>query len=303
MMRQFYISDGKILAGAGEQCPVFLYISPDENERKYLVELLKIDEHTLISSLDPDEMARLEFEPEHTAMIIKQPKHYSPKDNFLFRVLSIGIFAFADKLIIVLGEDLPLFEGRRVTRVTSFPDLILKIIARSIYNFEDHLKVINACSDQLEKEINTAMENRHLLNLFTLEKSLVYYINAISSNKRVIEKIKVNAGRMTFNKENVELLDDIEIENSQCFEQAQVYSQVLSGLMDARASIVSNNLNVLMKTLNIIMVAIMLPSLWLSIFSMNVPIPFQQDWRIFWFIIFIAAVFTYFMIRFFRNKR
>ena len=98
------------------------------------------------------------------------------------------------------------------------------------------------------------MENRYLLNLFTLEKSLVYYLNAINSNGMVIEKIRHNAAKIGFSQESLELLDDIIIENDQCLKQAEIYSNILTGLMDARGSIVSNNLNVLMKTLNIITV-------------------------------------------------
>jgi magnesium transporter len=185
-----------------------------------------------------------------------------------------------------------LFEGKGFAKVNAIPELALKIIFRSIFHFEEHLKVINMCSEDLEKEINKAMENKTLLNLFTLEKSLVYYLNAIGSNGRVIERIRANSGRLGLTTENMGLLDDIAIENSQCLEQAQIYSAVLSGLMDARVSVVSNNLNVLMKTLNIVMVALMGPTLLVSIFSMNLPIPFSHHPRTFWFVLALSAVIT-----------
>ena len=132
-------------------------------------------------------------------------------------------------------------------------------------------------ADQLEEKISTAMENRHLLNLFTLEKSLVYYLNAIGSNRRVIDKLKAHAQRLGLTAENVEFLDDLLIENDQCHEMAHTYSQVLSSLVGARASLVSNNLNVLMKTLTLVMIALMLPTLVVSIFSMNVKLPIEQE--------------------------
>ena len=118
------------------------------------------------------------------------------------------------------------------------------------------------------------MENKYLINLFSLEKSLVYYLNAINSNGVLIEKIRHNAARIGFTQEKMELLDDIIIENNQCYRQAEIYSNILASLMDARVSIVSNNLNVLMKTLNIITIAIMVPTFVVSRFSMNVKIPF-----------------------------
>jgi magnesium transporter len=286
------ICGSKILDGSGSQCPIQIYVDPDEKEKRHLIDECRIDEHTLNSALDPNEPARLEFEPDHAALIIKRPKRYSPTDNFLFNISSVGIFAFKDKLFIVLTEDIPLFEGRQFVKVTSLQDIILRLIYRSIFHFEEHLKVINMCSDDLEKQINRAMENKTLLNLFTLEKSLVYYLNAISSNGRIIEKMKINASKFEFTPENLELLDDIAIENSQCHEQAKIYSEVLSGLMDARVSVVSNNLNVLMKALTIIMICLMVPTLWVSIFSMNLPIPHQHHPLMFWFVTAGALILT-----------
>ena len=90
--------------------------------------------------------------------------------------------------------------------------------------------------------------------------------------------------------ENVEFLDDILIENSQCRGQTEIYSQVLSSLMDARASIISNNLNVRIKALTIITIGIMLPTFIVSIFSMNVPIPLSEHWYAFWVITGLAAI-------------
>jgi len=293
MLKRFQITGGRLVETDGNDAPVHLYIAPDEQERKYLVEQCKLDEHTLLSALDPDELARLEFEPEHAAVIFKKPRNYSSADEFRFRVVSIGAFLFRERLVLVVAEDVPLFEGKQFARVGSLQDLVLKLIYRTIFHFEEHLRVINMISGELEQEINTAMENRHLLNLFTLEKSLVYYLNAISSNARLASKLQNAAAKLGLTPENLEFLDDIVIENSQCHEQATIYSNILASLMDARASIVSNNLNVLMKTLNIIMIALMLPTLVVSIFSMNVrlpvPAPHRETIWPFWFVMALAT--------------
>ncbi len=276
MLRRLNIVDGKLVESPNGSGPVAVYIAPDESERKYLVDQLKIDEHTLNSSLDPDEVSRLEFEPEHIAMIFKRPKRYSAIDNFLFRVGSAGVFMFKDHLAVVLAEDAPIFEGRPFTRIQSIQDVFLRLIYRAISHFVEHLRGINQISNELEQQINLAMENKYLLNLFSLEKSLVYYLDAIHSNNAVIEKLKNSAAKIGFSQENVEFLDDMQIENNQCIRQTEIYSQVLASLMDARASIISNNLNIRIKTLTLITIAIMLPTLVVSIFSMNVKIPFQQ---------------------------
>jgi magnesium transporter len=113
------------------------------------------------------------------------------------------------------------------------------------------------------------MGNKYLLNLFTLEKSLVYYLNAVHSNAALINRLKSSTPKIPFTQENIEFLDDMSIENDQCLNQINIFSQVLASLMDARA--------------------IMLPTLIVSIFSMNVDIPLEHHPYAFW-IIFIMAI-------------
>lgn len=285
MLRHFRIEGGRVVAGGNGRGGILVFVNPDEAERGTLTQKLRIDEHTLNSALDPNELSRIEFEPRHAAIITKRPKRYSAEDNFLFNVSSVGMFLFSGRLVIVLNEDIPLFEGKMFGRVKSLQELALKIIYRSIFHFEEHLRVINMCSEDLEHEINKAMENRTLLNLFTLEKSLVYYLNAIGSNGRVIDRLKSCAGKLRLTPESVDLLEDLSIENTQCLEQARIYSEVLAGLMDARVSVVSNNLNVLMKTLNIVMIGLMVPTFLVSLFSMNVPIPLSERPVMFWVVL------------------
>jgi magnesium transporter len=182
------------------------------------------------------------------------------------------------------------------------PEVVLKLINRSIFHFLEHLKIINSISTELEQKINQAMENRYLINLFGLEKSLVYYVSSINSNGTVIDRLKLNSAKIGFTPEEIELLDDIIIENSQCNKQAEIYSNILAGLMDARVSIVSNNLNLLIKTLNIITIGIMVPTLVVSIFSMNVKLPISEGhplafWGIMGMAVVALAVFMYFWWR------
>ena len=303
MLKLYTLSNSKVIESTETTSPIHVFMNPDENEKRYLIDELKVDEHTLNSSLDPDEVSRLEFEPTHTALIFKQPKNYSGKEVLLFRVASIGIFLFKEKLVIVISEDLPLFEGKPFTRVTSLLEVTLKLIYRSIYHFLEHLKIINMISDELEKKVNAAMENSYLINLFTLEKSLVYYLNAINSNGVLIEKLKNNGSKVGFVGEEIEFLDDMIIENNQCYRQAEIYSNILASLMDARASIVGNNLNVLMKTLNIITIGIMVPTFVVSAFSMNVSIPMQQFPHAFWIIMGLAILSVAGLIIFWRRKK
>ena len=276
MLRQYKLADNRLVETGNGDGAVIVFINPDEAEKRRLLDEFKIDEHTLVSALDPDELARLEFEPDHAAMIYKRPRNYSSRDHFLFKVSSVGVFLFKGRLVIVSGEDLPLFDGRMFSRIVSLQDLVLRMIYRCIFHYLEHLKVINMITDSLERKIGSSMGNKYLLNLFTLEKSLVFYLSSINSNEMLIEKLRLNAAKIGFSPESIELLDDIHVENNQCRRQAEIYSNILASLMDARASIVGNNLNMLMKTLNIITISIMVPTLVVSVFSMNVDIPFDS---------------------------
>jgi magnesium transporter len=300
-----YISDnGKLQEDDKAEPLIYIYTEPTEAEKKELVERYKIDEHTLNSSLDPDELSRLEFEPEHIAMIFKRPKHYAAEDNFLFRVASTGVFMFKDRLIIVSADEAPLFEGRPFLKIQSIQDIVLKLINRSIFHFLEHLKAIDMLAGSIEQFITTSMENKYLLNLFTLEKSLVYYVNATNSNGVLIERLKNSASKIGLTSENIEVLDDLAIENTQCREQANIYSQVLASLMDARATIVANNLNIRIKILTILTIVIMLPTLIVSIFSMNVELPLiHNDPISFWIINGLAALSVGVLVFFWWRKR
>jgi len=291
MLKRFALLNDRVVPSDADDAPILVYINPDEAERRTLIDSFKVDEHTLLSTLDPEELARLEFEPSHAALIFKTPKNYSGSDQLLFKASTMGAFLFSDRLIVVTGADAPLFEGKIFLKVPSLPDLMLKLIHRSVFHFLEHLKIINMLSEELEYKIKNSMEKKYLINLFTLEKSLVYYLNSINSNGVLIERLRHNQVKMGFTTEQLELLDDLAIEHNQCYRQAEVYSNILASLMDARASIVSNNLNVLMKTLNIITIGIMVPTLVVSIFSMNVRIPLPHDAPTsFWWIIGLAGV-------------
>jgi magnesium transporter len=290
MRKNYCIQNGKVTEAEAGDSDIFVFYSPDENEIRWLIDEMKVDEHTLHSALDPDEISRIEFEPDHVAVIYKRPKNYSGKEFLIFRVASAGIFLFQNHIIIVLADDLPLFDTRQFTKITSLKDVMLKSIHRSIYHYLEHLKTINQISDELEKKINASMDNRYIINLFALEKSLVYYLNSISSNQVLIEKLKIYTSKLGFAVEESEFLDDMWIENNQCYRQTEILSNILASLMDARASVVGNNLNVIMKTLTIITIGIMVPTFVVSAFSMNVRIPFSDHPYAFWIILGLALL-------------
>ena len=302
MLTKYNIVNRKLVETEEEKAQVYLFTNPTVEEQRLLVQDYQIDEHTLASALDPDELPRLEFEPEHTVMIYKRPKNYSGKDQLEFKVASVGTFLFEDKLVIVMAEDTPLFIGKRFQVVTSIKNVFLKLIYSSISHYVEHLRIIHLISEEIEDKMTESMDNTYLLNLVSLEKSLVYYAEAISANGFVFEKMRNLSARFGFSENDEEMLDDIIVENLQCKAQADIHSNILAQLLGARASIVSNNLNLLIKKLNIITISLMVPTLIASIYGMNVALPMSQHPDAFWMLMGLGLVSVWLVMIYWRHK-
>ena len=292
MLKKYNLSNGRLVATEEPKADLHVYIDPDDREKEYMTSTLLMDEHTLHSSLDPDELGRVEFETDHMAAIIKRPKRYCANDNFVFKVSSTGLFLFPDKLVVVLTEEDISWDHRIFTKTNSVKNLFLKVIYHYVIHFEEHLRVIRKISEELEHEINQAVTNKDLLHMFKLSKGLVYYLDAINSNSKVIERLKVHVAKILFDQDMNDFLDDLTIEASQCFQQADSYLEVLSGMTDALASIINNNLNIRLKRLTVVSICIMTPTFVVSLFSMNVQLPIPQTGTLmsFWFVIGMSTI-------------
>jgi magnesium transporter len=256
MLEPYAFEDGKLVPRE-EGSGVLVYIAPTEEEKRELANKWSIDPYDLASALDPDELGRVELSGSRATIIVKQPRNYDSQDQLLFTVASIGLFLDSDRLIVVAPEPLEIFDEKMVRKVRDPRDALLKVLYASIAHFLGHLKVINMISESLEKRINASMGNKYLLDMFTLEKSLVYFVNGIGSNQMVLEKMRGSAAKLELSPSQLEILEDILIENQQCSKQADIYSNILTGLMDARGSVVNNNLSTLMKKLTVISVIFM----------------------------------------------
>ena len=272
---RFAIANGFVLPATCDDAPILVYGAPTEEEQSLLITRLMIDEHTLQSALDPDETARLEFEPSHIAIILKRPESYSTDAPGEFRVASLGAFLYEDKLVIVQSDGMPLFEGGRpFTRCESLRGALLHLIYHSIAQFMTNVRLINQVSSSIEKHIEFSLSNRALSSMFELQKGLVYYQSAVHSNQVLLNKLRMNAERIGFTAEEREFLEDLLVENDQCTKQVEIYSSILSNLSDARVSIISNNLSVLMKKLTVISIVFMPINILASMGGMS-------EWTIF----------------------
>lgn len=290
MLQTYSVLKGKIVPSPVGSPLIEVYILPDDEERSHLIYDYKIDEHTLISCVDANETPRIEFEKEYTAVIMKYPKNYSAEDNFFFRIKSMGIFIFPPThIVIILDEPQQLFPRKTLPAALDTPqDVMLRIMLQIVRHFEEHLNSINMLSNELERDISSSVDNQSLMNTFTLGKGLIYYVNALRWNSHVLNKLSFNGAKLQFDEENMELLEDISIENNQFLEQAKTYSQVLEGMMNARASMINNNLNLMMKNMNAIVIAISIPTFITGVGGMSEFTSFfGKKW---WFITYPAFV-------------
>jgi magnesium transporter len=293
MKEAFALSDGSVVScAAGERVDILLYTAPDAHEKHEVIEKLSLDPHDLESALDADEISRVEFSADCVSIIWKQPKNVSVQEQLRFDVGSMGLFLHENRLIAILGDGAPAFTAREFRRCHSATDILLKLLDHTVRHYLGHLKVIKQLTVELGSKITGSMENQYLLQMLALAESLIYYINAIEANSGVLAKLHAHAQQLGLTTEQIDRLHDICVDNQQCARQARIYSDVVSGLMDARGTIISNNVSVLLKKLTLISIIFLPLNLIASIggmseFSMMTK---DIDWRISYSIFGLAMV-------------
>ncbi|SEI70050.1 magnesium transporter CorA family protein [Pseudomonas sp. NFR16] len=251
------IKGHRLEAGALRECAepdatVLWFSQPDAQERARLLERFQLDDHALASALDPDEVARIEFHPNGLFMIWKRPENYSGQDSFCFDVSSFGLLLSHDQMVLICADDRQLGELDQHRPMQEPLDVLLQVLFNNIHHYLGHLKVIKLIARELQQQFNASMDSRHLVQMFNLSESLVYYINAIDSNGSVLTRLRNHAHKHHFSSDSLALIEDMIIENEQCHKQANIYSTVFASLMDARGNLVNNNTNNLLRKLTLI---------------------------------------------------
>ena len=255
MLKCYDLVDGRIQScPEGQTGMIQIYSAPAAEEKEYLTQICGIDPHTLDSALDEDAVSRVEYEEYYPAVIMKRPRNFRLEERRLsFKIATVGAFLFEDHIIVIQDNNMPLFEhGRMPVRSVTVQGVLLRLLHHSTQHFLQHLRIIRNISDEIESKIEFAVTNKSLVNMFSLMKSLTYYESATSANLVLLRKLRNDAGRIGFNEEEIDFLEDISVENQQCDNLAKIYAGILEGMSDARASVVSNNQAIFMKYLAII---------------------------------------------------
>lgn len=252
MRQDFRIAQGRVVETAGGTGSIRVYAAPTPEERSELLASCGIDEHTLNSALDPEEVPRVEIEGDHTLIIWKRPDPAKFRNARIFEVSSIGIVLHRDRLAFVTANEAPALDRVRTRAVDTLHDVVLRELLETVRHYFEHLRVIKEIAREIQSKLNTSIGNEHLLRMFALGEGLIYYLTAIEANGGALARLRASGDRIGFSEDDLRLLDDLIIENTQCARQAAIHSQVLSGLMDARGNIINNNMNVLLKNLTLI---------------------------------------------------
>ncbi len=271
-------------------------INPTPHEINEISTLFNIEVNHILSALDEEERARIEVDDNCTVIIVDVPIKESEEGLGTYATIPMTII-IGDKFIITTClKNVQLLDDFSSGKIKGFftfkkTRFILQLLYKNASYFLQYLRHIDRLSHRIERELHKSMKNKELIQLLDLEKSLVYFTTSLRSNEVVLEKMM----RMETIKqypEDQELLEDVIIENKQAIEMANIYSNILSGTMDAFASVISNNLNIVMKTLTSITIVMAVPTMIGSFWGMNVRVPLEQNPYAFWIIIISSVILT-----------
>lgn len=275
-------------------------VSPSEEEVQLTAEKLKIPVNLFKNPLDYDERSRIQKIDSIITIIVNFP--YSTFDNSgfpLFETFPIGIIITDEYFITICSKQTPILEDFKDGKILDFSfstlkkqQFALQILFSISFYYLKYLKQINQKTNEIEMELQQSLKNKEIYTFLALEKSLVYFTTSLKSNKIVLEKMSRQI-QIKLDKEDKELLIDVMIENHQAIEMAETYSSILSGMMDAFASVISNNLNIVMKFLTSITIILALPTIVASFYGMNVDLPFQHHPYAFYLILIVVAVLSF----------
>lgn len=265
-------------------------IAPTEEEKNYLIEEMGILPEFVKSSLDAEERSHIDYDEDYnqTLVIVDYPSAEEVEDGYdknmlQYTTLPLGIVIMKGYVVTIsLYENLNIddmaqgrIKGVNTDLKTRF---LLLLLLRISQRYLIYLRQIDRISSRTEQRLHKSMQNKELIQMLGLEKSLVYFSTSLKTDEITLNKIMRGKAIKLYD-EDQDLLDDVLIEIHQAIEMCNIYSNILSGTMDAFASVISNNLNIVMKVLTVITIVMAIPNIIFSFYGMNVAgLPFPQWW-------------------------
>ncbi|MCI9177003.1 MAG: magnesium transporter CorA family protein [Clostridia bacterium] len=259
-------------------------VAPTEEEIQEVCKNLNIQEDFIRYALDSEEKARIDIEEDDNTIlfIVDIPIREKEGDSLIYSTMPIGIIFVRDDYLLTVSlrknDIIQSLNKNNLKNVITYKKsrFLLQILYANASLYLTWLKKINKETEIAESVLKNSMKNKELLQLLSLEKSLVYFTTSLKSNELVMEKT-MRGKIIKLYEEDEDILEDAIIENKQAIEMAKIYSDILNGTMDAYASIISNNLNGVMKFLTSITIILAIPTMVASYWGMNVAVPLQDN--------------------------
>lgn len=307
MIRYYKTIDSKLekLNSFESGCWINL-VEPNQSEIHEISELLNLDVDSIKAALDEEERSRIEVEDNHTLILIDIPVDESDASASHYSTIPLGIIMLDNTILTVCTAQTKILNDFIVGHIKDFytfmkTRFLLQILYKNATYYLLYLRRINKMTSIIEREIYNSMQNKELIQLLELEKSLVYFSTSLKAIELVLNKM-VRTPSIKRYEEDEDLLEDVIVENRQALEMATIYGDILSRIMDAFSAIISNNQNTVMQFLTVVTLIMAIPTIVSGFFGMNVPgIPFENNPNGFWITMLITCiiclVITFFMSR------
>lgn len=270
---------------------------PTKEEVDGLTTRFALDPTFLPAALDEEESARIDMDPDknQTLIIVDVPYVEAEGSGYVYSTTPLGIVLVDDVIITVCTRDTPIINDFIEERIHNFwtfkrTRFILQILQRIASRFLSYLKLIDKASMHVQEKLEKSSRNQELFQMMKLEKSLVFFSTSLKGNELVMERLMRQTNILKQFPEDTDLLDDVIIENKQAMEMCSIYRDIMSGTMDAFASIISNNLNITMKVLASLTAVLSMPTIIASLWGMNVAVPFANAAWGFWVVLGLAML-------------
>jgi len=280
---------------------------PDEEELDLLTQTIGAEPAFLRDPLDVEEKPRIDVEDDQILIIVDIPYIYEDDKSIKFETLPMGLLQVRDDYIITIcSKQVPVLERFRNGQIKNLytfkkTRFILQVLYHVAKDYLKYLKHIDKKSEFIERSLYKSMRNTELYNMMELSKSLVYFTTSLKSNETVLERL-LPGKLIKMYEEDQDLLEDTIIENKQAIEMANIYSSILSGMMDAFASIISNNQNMVMKFLAAITIVLAVPNVIFSFFGQNFVWPYGNN-PFMWLYVTAGAIVITLIVAFILYKR
>lgn len=268
-------------------------IDPTKDELDFVTSHCRVERDFIVAALDDEETSRIETEENQALMVIDIPIADKENDNMIYYTLPLGFIITENYILTVcLKENSVIKEFSADLIKNVYTNLktrfVLQVFYKVAVRFLQYLKQINKMSGEIESTLHVSMKNKELIQLLDLEKSLVYFSTSLKANQVTMKKV-TRGNFLRLYEEDEDLLEDVLIEIDQAIEMCNIYSSILSGTMDAFASIISNNLNIVMKRMTSITIVMAVPTIVASIYGMNIHsgLPLDQFW---WFPVLLSVL-------------